>query len=251
MLPITSAFSYLQQHGPQFNFYEGIVNNCKSLKHSWSSSTEINFEIWIHFSDVIMGTMASQITSLTVVYSTVCSGADQRNIKAPRHWPLWGHKEPVTRKMLPFDKVIMRKSQNFAIIWARVLSIWIKKHRKFLSQWHHLSLMRTQFSISNSVPAQIKADLAQGMHLVGGANHYAGTNDLAPGTVVFHLSRIRLLRLCHHFSDTHLVSHCFICPYSFRWSIFTVKYWYHFITWHFSKLRDIDKTKPHPTLRLK
>ena len=35
----------------------------------------INF---IHCSDVITGTMASQITSLTVVYSTVYSGTDQR-----------------------------------------------------------------------------------------------------------------------------------------------------------------------------
>ena len=32
----------------------------------------------IHFDDVIMGTMAYQITSLTIVYSTVFSGADQR-----------------------------------------------------------------------------------------------------------------------------------------------------------------------------
>ena len=31
-----------------------------------------------HFSDVIMGAIASQITSLTIVYSTVYSGADQR-----------------------------------------------------------------------------------------------------------------------------------------------------------------------------
>ena len=31
----------------------------------------------IHCSDVIMSTMASQITSLTIVYSTVYSGADQ------------------------------------------------------------------------------------------------------------------------------------------------------------------------------
>ena len=30
-----------------------------------------------HYSDVIMGTMASQITSLAIVYSTVYSGADQ------------------------------------------------------------------------------------------------------------------------------------------------------------------------------
>ena len=37
-----------------------------------------------------MTTIASQITSLTVVYSTVYSGPDQRNIKAPSHWPLCG-----------------------------------------------------------------------------------------------------------------------------------------------------------------
>ena len=35
-----------------------------------------------------MGAIASQITSLTIVYSIVCSEADQRKIKAPRHWPL-------------------------------------------------------------------------------------------------------------------------------------------------------------------
>ena len=37
-----------------------------------------------------MGVMASQITSLTIVYLTVYSGVDKKkNIKAPRHWPLW------------------------------------------------------------------------------------------------------------------------------------------------------------------
>ena len=37
-----------------------------------------------------MSAMASQITSLTIVYSSVYSGTDQRNVKTPRHWPLWG-----------------------------------------------------------------------------------------------------------------------------------------------------------------
>ena len=32
----------------------------------------------IHYTDVIMGTMASQITNLTIVYSTVYTDADQR-----------------------------------------------------------------------------------------------------------------------------------------------------------------------------
>ena len=37
-----------------------------------------------------MGAMASQITSLAIVYSTVYLGADKKNIKAPRHGPLCG-----------------------------------------------------------------------------------------------------------------------------------------------------------------
>ena len=37
-----------------------------------------------------MSAMASQITTLTIVYATVYLGADKKNIKAPRHWPLCG-----------------------------------------------------------------------------------------------------------------------------------------------------------------
>ena len=69
-----------------------------------------------HYGDVIMGTIAPQIISLTIIYSTVYSGADQRKIKAPRHWTLCGEftgdhefpvQGPVTRKMCSFDDVIM------------------------------------------------------------------------------------------------------------------------------------------------
>ena len=35
------------------------------------------------YSDVIIGSMASQINSLTIVYSTVYSGADQRKHQSP------------------------------------------------------------------------------------------------------------------------------------------------------------------------
>ena len=44
-----------------------------------------------HYGDVKMGAMASQITSITIVYSAIYSGANQRKkIKAPRDWPLCG-----------------------------------------------------------------------------------------------------------------------------------------------------------------
>ena len=40
-----------------------------------TTGVEVHFQ---HYSDVIVGMMASQITSLTIVYTTVYSAADQR-----------------------------------------------------------------------------------------------------------------------------------------------------------------------------
>ena len=62
---------------------------------------------WTHCSDVIMDTMASQITSLTIVYLTFYSGANQRKHQSSASL-VSPHKWPVTRKMFPFDDVIMR-----------------------------------------------------------------------------------------------------------------------------------------------
>ena len=41
-----------------------------------------------NYNDVIMGAMASQITGVSIVCLTLCSGADQRKHQTPRHWPL-------------------------------------------------------------------------------------------------------------------------------------------------------------------
>ena len=67
-----------------------------------------------------MGAIASQITSLTSVYSTVYSAADQSKHQSSTSLAfVWGihrgpvnspHKWPVTRKMFPFDDVIMVES---------------------------------------------------------------------------------------------------------------------------------------------
>ena len=64
-----------------------------------------------------MSGMASQITNLTIVYWTVYSGADQRKhessaslafVRGIHRWPVNSpHKGPVTRKMFPFDYVII------------------------------------------------------------------------------------------------------------------------------------------------
>ena len=71
----------------------------------------------MRYCDFIIGAIASQITSLTIVYSTVYSGADQRKHQSStslafvlgiHRWPVNSpHKWLVTRKMFPFDDVIM------------------------------------------------------------------------------------------------------------------------------------------------
>ena len=66
-----------------------------------------------------MSEITSQITSLTIVYSIVYSDADQRKhqssaslafVRGIHRGPVNSpHKWPVTRKMFPFDDVIMEK----------------------------------------------------------------------------------------------------------------------------------------------
>ena len=59
---------------------EEKVNYTGFIFMAATKSTSINFGTIkaFHYNDVIMGAIASQITSLTIVYSTVYSGADQR-----------------------------------------------------------------------------------------------------------------------------------------------------------------------------
>ena len=96
---------------PQYGF-NGMWRSPYQLKW-WSY-----WRYKLHYNDVIMGTMTSQITSLTIVYSTVYSGWDQRKhqssaslafVRGIHWWPVNSpHKGPVTRKMFPIDEVIMR-----------------------------------------------------------------------------------------------------------------------------------------------
>ena len=88
-----------------------------------------------HYSDVIMGAVASQITSLTMFYSTVYSGADKRKhqssaslafVPGIHWWPVnFPAQRPVTRKMFPFDDVIMSKPwRNIRVVqWATLTSM--------------------------------------------------------------------------------------------------------------------------------
>ena len=85
----------------------------------------------MYYSDVIMGAMTSQITSFTIVYSIVYSGADKRKyqssaslafVRGIHRWQVDSpHQGPVTRKIIPFDDVIMKSE----VTW------------KDMKSWHH------------------------------------------------------------------------------------------------------------------
>ena len=89
----------------------------------------------IHYSGVTMGTVASQITSLTIVYSTAYSGEDQREHRRSASVAfMWGiHRWPVnsphiwtvTRKMFPFDDVIMNA---YKLLWGDSITCFLKQY---------------------------------------------------------------------------------------------------------------------------
>ena len=92
-----------------------------------------HFATWVvkilpyHYNDVIMGAIASQVTSITTVFSTVYLDTDQRKHQSSASLAFVGispHKWPVTRKMFPFDDVIMWKT-----------TLWQKPHNRHL--WYY------------------------------------------------------------------------------------------------------------------
>ena len=111
--------NHVSKRGP----WDEIINRVYQMNYAHGSRLVV---IWyrsilpvsFHYDDVIMTTLASQITSLAVVYSTVYSDADQRKhqssaslafVRGIHRGPVNSpHKWPVTRKMFPFDDVIMQ-----------------------------------------------------------------------------------------------------------------------------------------------
>ena len=108
----------------------------------------------IHYNDVIMSAMASQITSLTIVYSSVYSVADQRKhqssaslafVRGIHRWPVNSpHKGPVTRKCfhLMTSSCSRRKATSFgksktSPSWVSTLTI--ENSTPTFSPWNSLT----------------------------------------------------------------------------------------------------------------
>ena len=147
------------------------------ILHYTLSRSELN-----HYCDVIMGANASQITNLAVVYSAVFSGADQRKHKSsaslafvrgihrrPVNSP---HKWPVTRKMFPFDDVIM--------------SFWFGTYSVVVRCWIDLG----ESLRSYSTRARTFVDLSWRSH---GTTKYLYVNILQVSIQILHIWKLYFL----------------------------------------------------------
>ena len=70
------------------HYIDGLVHDCSNSIAKALELLQSKPSIWCqsckyHYNDIIMTTMASQITSLAVVYSAVYSGVDQRKYQSP------------------------------------------------------------------------------------------------------------------------------------------------------------------------
>ena len=114
-----------------------------NYSHYSSFSYLRNGTYLMHYNDVIMGTIPSQITSLTAVYSTVYADADQRKhqnsaslafVRGIHRGPVNSpHKWPVTRKRFHLMTSSWKYDvyENIAFQIKHSCSSWI-----YLNKWH-------------------------------------------------------------------------------------------------------------------
>ena len=92
----------------------------------------------LHYSDVIMGAMASQITSPTIVYSSVYSGVDKKNPKTSklRVTDLWAGNSSVTGE---FPTQMASDAGNVSMWWRHHRVILLLKDFTFIARWGPLT----------------------------------------------------------------------------------------------------------------
>ena len=103
---------------------------------------------WYHYSDVIMSAMASQITGVSIVYSTFCSGAGQRKHQSSALLAICARNSPVTGE---FSAQRASNAENVSICWR-----------------HHYIFSRNDHNMTDKIVIEInnlKQSLFQGQRI--------------------------------------------------------------------------------------
>ena len=89
----------------------------------------------IHYNDVIIGAMATQITSLTIVTQPFIQAQMKENIKAPHHWPYCSNSSALAMALLQsFSKLLMYNFM-FSKIKFRITCVWILSYPVSGPRW--------------------------------------------------------------------------------------------------------------------
>ena len=119
--------------------FPGMMISIIKMRQLWDRLIFImGIPMQVHYNDVIMGAIASQITSLTIVYSTVYSGADQRKHESSASlafvWEI--HRGPVNSPQMASN------AENVSIWWRHhedgILILKLPLHCDVTDLAHHL-----------------------------------------------------------------------------------------------------------------
>ena len=187
-----------------------------------------------------MGAMASQITRLTIAYSTVYSGADQRNhqssaalafVRGNHRSPVNSpHKWPITRKMFLFDGVIMYYTPTKTTLRLSWTTLTLC-----------LNLMPQTLVYSDNVACHFRTWQVDCLYLYTFLNKYSHVNSVITGNVAnpgstpeSFLNNSRIL-FYSSVTDECLSEHCHLyffcvicdrlsvlCLYSILWTMLTL-----------------------------
>ena len=143
----------------------------------------------LHYNDVMMSAMASQITNAMIVYSTVYSGAEQRvqqNSASPAfvrgiHRWLLNSSHKVTWKMFPLNDVIMssmhaRRSITFA--WRFIPNNYHADLSQIINTLHR-NISPSASQLKKSVKLSIYVSFIILSRII---SHVPVKNSLFPGT---------------------------------------------------------------------
>ena len=131
-----------------------------------------------------MRAMASQITGVSIVCSTVCSATDQRKHHAPRRWPLWGNPPVICE--FPTQRASNAENISFddVIMWNHVCAISCIETEMFLTD---------KIMIKMITPVGHKTTSATGMVSPGPHNGFGVVTECRKRLDPYEISRVFII----------------------------------------------------------
>ena len=109
-----------------------LLSSGPKLQCNWNKISNLSFnKMQLHYSNVTMGVVASEITDLTIVYSTVYSGADKKKHQSSASLAFV---RGIHRRMFPFDGEC-----HLQIFFSSLISLSCARYSTLTNTLHFIS----------------------------------------------------------------------------------------------------------------